>query len=104
MPASPARAASTAAFRARILVWNAISSTTLMIFEILLLESLIVFIDLIIRARVLSPSVTRWSTVVINWATWLVLAAFCRVIEVISSAEADVDRKSVVKGKSGQIG
>src|ERR1035438_9003399 len=45
IPASPARAASTAAFNARILVWNAISSITLMIFEILPLESLISFID-----------------------------------------------------------
>ena len=33
-PAAPARAASTAAFKARILVWNAISSIVLMIFPI----------------------------------------------------------------------
>ena len=41
MPASPARAASTAAFSARMLVWKAISSMTLMILEILPLEFLI---------------------------------------------------------------
>ena len=41
MPASPARAASTAAFSARILVWKAISSMTLMILETLSLEVLI---------------------------------------------------------------
>jgi PAS domain S-box-containing protein len=41
MPASPARAASTAAFSARMLVWKAISSMTLMILEILSLCVLI---------------------------------------------------------------
>ncbi len=40
MPASPARAASTAAFSARMFVWNAISSITRMIFAILPLEAL----------------------------------------------------------------
>ena len=35
LPASPALAASTAAFKARILVWKAISSITLIIFDIL---------------------------------------------------------------------
>lgn len=40
LPASPARAASTAAFRARIFVWKAISSIVLLIFTIsLALES-----------------------------------------------------------------
>jgi hypothetical protein len=34
LPASPARAASTAAFKARRLVWNAISSMTLMILAV----------------------------------------------------------------------
>ena len=38
MPASPARAASTAAFSERMLVWKAISSITRMIFEILSLD------------------------------------------------------------------
>jgi hypothetical protein len=37
-PASPARAASTAALRARMLVWKAISSMTLMILAMLSLE------------------------------------------------------------------
>ncbi len=40
-PASPARAASTAALRARMFVWNAISSIVLMILEMLVLEVLI---------------------------------------------------------------
>ena len=39
MPASPARAASTAAFNARMLVWNAISSIVLMILPTRWLES-----------------------------------------------------------------
>ena len=38
MPASPARAASTAALSARMLVWKAISSIVLMILEILPLD------------------------------------------------------------------
>ena len=51
MPASPARAASTAAFSARMLVWNAISSIVLMIFATLLLDSLIAAIDATISAE-----------------------------------------------------
>jgi hypothetical protein len=39
-PASPARAASTAALSARMLVWKAISSIVLMIFEISLDDAL----------------------------------------------------------------
>ena len=60
MPASPARAASTAAFSARMLVWNAISSITLMILAILSLEALI------------SPMATTISS-----SDWLVAANFC---------------------------
>jgi hypothetical protein len=45
MPASPARAASTAAFSARMLVWNAISSIVLMIFDTFALDSRIDAID-----------------------------------------------------------
>ena len=48
MPASPARAASTAAFSARMLVWNAISSIVRMIFETFWLDSWMCFIDAII--------------------------------------------------------
>ena len=47
-PALPARAASTAAFRARIFVWNAISSIVLIIFPISLEELLISSIAAII--------------------------------------------------------
>jgi hypothetical protein len=39
MPASPARAASTAALSARMLVWNAISSIVLMILDDAVLDS-----------------------------------------------------------------
>ena len=45
IPASPARAASTAAFNARMLVWNAISSIALMVFATLLPDSLIAAIE-----------------------------------------------------------
>ena len=45
MPASPARAASTAAFSERMLVWKAISSITRMILEIFSLEVEISFIE-----------------------------------------------------------
>lgn len=52
VPASPARAASTAAFRARILVWKAMPSITLIIFEILSLDALICYMEVNISASV----------------------------------------------------
>jgi hypothetical protein len=45
MPASPARAASTAALSARMLVWKAISSIVLMIRDTRALESWMLAID-----------------------------------------------------------
>ncbi len=61
-----------------------------MILEILSLEALICFMDSSIKARVSLPAAMRRSTAAINSAASVVLAAFWRVIEVISSAEAEV--------------
>ena len=90
IPASPARAASTAALSARMLVWKAISSITLMIFEILSLEPVISCIDWSISSSVRLPSVMRRSTSAITPAASFEFSAFLRVIEVISSLDAEV--------------
>ena len=90
MPASPARAASTAAFNARMFVWNAISSITLMILEILSLELLI------------SPMApTMFSSERLAWTNFccdcvtrpaaaVEFSVFLRAMELISSLEAEV--------------
>src|SRR5579871_132506 len=90
MPASPARAASTAALSARMLVWKAISSMTLMIFEILSLDALISFIDKTIWSRLWLASDTRWAASdMLSDATREFSVFFC-AIEWISSLEAEV--------------
>ena len=59
-PCSPARAASTAAFRARRLVWKAISSMTPMMSAIFLLDWLIA--PMAVTARLTtSPPASAWS-------------------------------------------
>ncbi len=65
-PASPARAASTAAFSARMLVWNAISSIVLMMRETRLLASRMPSIDVSIAASARVDSSTRDETASIS--------------------------------------
>src|SRR6185437_14730068 len=86
----PARAASTAAFSARMFVWNAISSITLMIFEILPLDSLISSIE-----TTISPSCPfAFLNICCDCSTSVAiereLSVFFLDIELISSLDADV--------------
>ena len=67
--ASPAHAASTAALRARILVWIAISSIALMIRAILLPEASISFILSTVPSRVALTSPDPFAEASINRAT-----------------------------------
>jgi hypothetical protein len=90
MPASPARAASTAAFSARILVWKAISSITLMILEIFSLEELIPFIDSTICSRCRLASSTRSDASTMLSAAELELCAFWLAMALICLLDAEV--------------
>src|SRR5271156_2726308 len=85
LPASPARAASTAALRARRFVWNAISSIVLMILAVLTalfwMSAMAAFI-LPIAALPLSAAVLASDDTAA--ACWVV-SAFFLVIELISS-------------------
>ncbi len=76
MPASPARAASTAALSARMFVWNAISSIVRMIFETFWLDSWMWLIDAIIADSTWSDSETRRSTSLISRAPSCECSAF----------------------------
>ena len=92
-PASPARAASTAAFRARRFVWKAISSIVFRIFAVWSEDSLIrpmaSFMRIteawLFRAASLAPSAMVFAC--------LALSAFCFVIAVISCIDDDVSSR-----------
>ncbi len=90
MPAAPARAASTAAFSARMLVWNAISSIVLMMRATLLLDSWIDSIETTISDSALFESSTRPCTSVTSTAASCACLALVRVIVAICSSDAEV--------------
>ncbi len=88
LPASPARAASTAAFRASRLVWKEISSMVLTIFWVC---SLAVVISCMERSSSsISPSAVATTSLVscIRPSAWRACSAFWRVMAAISSREA----------------
>ena len=89
-PCSPARAASTAAFSARMLVWKAMPSITLMISTILWEERVI---DPIVSTTCFTTSEPFSATADASRASWLApsaLAAFCFTVLVSCSIEAAV--------------
>ena len=89
-PASPARAASTAAFSASKLVWKAISS---MVFTILAVSSedcLILPIVSVIRTMAAVPRSADSRAVWASVLAWLEFSEFCLVIEEISSSEEEI--------------
>ena len=89
-PASPARAASTAALSARRLVWRAISSMTLMMSEILREDSSIRAIAETASATTSPPrSATAAVSLANSFACWAFSAFFFTVTE-ICSIEAEV--------------
>jgi hypothetical protein len=90
IPASPALAASTAAFNASRFVWNAISSIVLMIFETLRLASTMPLIEATMAFSASFEAFTCWLTSAIRSAARAECTAVRWVIEDISSMEADV--------------
>ncbi len=92
-PASPARAASTAALSASRLVWRAISSITEMMSEILRDDSSIPAIAVTASATTVSPrpaiSRASWVSALARCA----FSAFCFTVAAISSIEAEVSSR-----------
>jgi hypothetical protein len=76
-----------------MLVWKAISSMTLMILEILSLEALISFMDVVIRRRCRLASSIRCEATSMFSAATLELPAFLLVMELISSLDAEVSSR-----------
>ena len=89
-PCSPARAASTAAFRARMLVWKAMPSITLMMSAILWLLSSMPFIVLTTSATTSPPWVATVEALRASWLAWRALSAFCFTVEPSCSIDAAV--------------
>ncbi len=92
-PASPARAASTAAFKAKRFVWKAMSSMVLMILEVSSDEFLISSIALVIRFMAETPLSTNGRDSFMAISAWLEFSADCLVWEDISSSEEVVSCK-----------
>ena len=88
-PCSPARAASTAAFNARILVWKAIPSITLIMSTILRDEVLIASIVVTTWCTTSPPSLAIAEADAASWFACRAFSAFCFTVEVsCSMAEA----------------
>ena len=89
-PCSPARAASTAAFKARMLVWNAMPSMTLMISAIFLDEASMSAMVLTTRPTTSPPCAATPAAFNTRRLAWSALSAFCLTVAVSSSMEAAV--------------
>ena len=89
-PCSPARAASTAALSARMLVWNAMPSITAVMSAIRLALSLMPFIVVTTWPTTAPPRVASVLAPVANWLAWRALSALCLTVEPSSSIAAAV--------------
>ena len=95
MPASPARAASTAAFSARMLVWKAISSIVLMIFATSSLDVLMSRMALFIASMSCVPvSAAARASFASAVARWAPSALRCVVLDISSSEELVSSREA----------
>ena len=92
-PASPARAASTAALSASRLVWRAISSMTPMMSEILREESSIFAIASTALATTWPPRSATSRVVMADWLACWAFSAFFFTVAEISSIEAEVSSR-----------
>jgi hypothetical protein len=81
-PCSPARAASTAAFRASRSVWRAISCTMVIFSAIVRMAST----ARLTASPEISASLADWRAI---FSVWAALSAFCLMLEAISSIEAE---------------
>ena len=84
LPASPARAASTAAFKASRLVWKAISSIVFTILAVWSLETLILSMASESRRMESAPFSVPWRAPSLMCLTSRALAALCSAMEDIS--------------------
>ncbi len=92
-PCSPARAASTAALSARMLVWNEMPSMTLMISAIFLDEDSIPLMVSTTLPAISPPCDATRAAPMASWLAWRALSAFCLTVEVSSSIEAAVSSR-----------
>ncbi|CAB3923996.1 hypothetical protein LMG1864_05651 [Achromobacter ruhlandii] len=93
LPCSPARAASTAAFSARMLVWNAMPSITDTISEILRELAEMPCIVLTTSATAEPPRSATSEALAASWLAWRALSAFCLTVEASSSIDAAVSSR-----------
>ncbi|MNV39265.1 hypothetical protein D3C71_1308380 [compost metagenome] len=92
-PCSPARAASTAAFSARMLVWKAMPSMTEMISAIFLDEVWIALMVVTTWPTTSPPCEATVCAPMASWLAWRACSAFWRTVEVSSSIEAAVSSR-----------
>ncbi|CAB3918452.1 hypothetical protein LMG26691_05411 [Achromobacter animicus] len=90
LPCSPARAASTAAFSARMLVWNAMPSMTDTISEILRELAEMPSMVLTTSDTAEPPRSATSDALAANWLAWRALSAFCFTVEASCSIDAAV--------------
>ena len=94
-PCSPARAASTAAFSARILVWKAMPSITPMMSAIFLDDALIPFMVSTTFETISPPLPATLDALWASTLAWRVFSAFCFTVELSSSMEAAVSSSAL---------
>ncbi len=94
-PCSPARAASTAAFSARMSVWNAMPSMTLMMSAIFLELSLMPFIVLTTWPTTAPPWMATVDAPSASWLACLALSAFCLTVAPSCSIDAAVSSRAL---------
>ncbi len=92
-PCSPARAASTAAFKARMLVWKAMPSMTEMMSAILREEAWMSAMVVTTLPTTLPPCEATEAAPTASWLALRAWSAFCLTVEVSSSIEAAVSSR-----------
>ena len=92
-PCSPARAASTAALSAKILVWKAMPSITLMMSTIFLEDSLMEAMVTTTLFTTSPPFIATSRAPIPNWLACLAFSALCFTVEDSSSIEEAVSSR-----------
>ena len=92
-PCSPARAASTAAFSAKMLVWKAMPSITPMMSLILRLDSVMLCMLCTTCSTTAPPCAAASAAWAASWLAWRAVSALCVTVAVSSSMLAAVSCK-----------
>ncbi len=92
-PCSPARAASTAALSAKMLVWKAMPSMTEMMSAILFEDASMPLIVATTWPTTSPPCEATEAAPTASWLAWRACSAFCFTVEVNSSIEAAVSSR-----------